>query len=645
MAIADIKIVSIIGISSAINAVTTVCGKSKIFHPDDAMSFYSKTKDFTPFTDRNEYSDPLKRLQKITARAEKPLELVDITDFDVTSAEINEYIDYLYSKTEKWLDEKKNTMAKIAKHKRTLEKIKPFVGLNIDLSEIAGCQYIKSRFGRIPNESLEKLDAYKDNPFILFFPCTSTEEYCYGMYFAPVENKKEIDRIFAGLYFEKIKISEKNGTPEEKIAEIKKLIQKEEYLLGKVTQKINSFWVAQEDQCCRFYTKLKELEAYAGIKKYASKYKDNFILMGWIPEENEAEFAAELDKIPGIEYSVDRPDASKKHLPPVKLKNNRFAKPFEQFIEMYGLPEYREFDPTSFLAITYTLFFGLMFGDLGQGIVLALVGAWLFKKKKFSLGPIMVRCGISASFFGVLYGSVFGFEHVLDPLYKNVFGLAHKPIDIMDQVMPVLVVSLALGFISILLAMFARIFLAIKTRDLESLYFGQNGIAGLVFYVSTIAGVALQLFLNIKVMNVFYIIFLIILPLLLIFFREPLAKLLAKDKNWQPENWGEYITQNIFELVVAILEYILNTVSFLRVGTYALSHVGLMMAVFIGASLVPNPGISAFIIIAGNLAVICVEGLFVGIQSLRLEFCEMFGRIFEGSGQAFTPVVAPSCEA
>lgn len=643
MAISNVKIVSIIGISSALNDVVKVCGESQVFHPDDAMSFYSKTKDFIPCTDRNEFSEPLKRLQKIVARAEKNLELTNIKDFDVTPKEIDDYIEYLYSKFEKMLDSRKNTIDKIEKYKKSLEQIKPFIGLKLDLCEISKCQYIKARFGRLPKESLPKLDSYKDNPFILFFPCTNTEEYCYGMYFTPEENKKEVDRLFAGLYFERIKISEKNGIPEEKIEEIENIIKEEETNLFKINQKIDSFWETQKEQCQRFYTKLKELETYSGIKKYVSKYKDNFILVGWIPEENEAEFSAELDKIYGVEYSIDRPDTSKKHLPPVKLKNNWFAKPFEQFVEMYGLPEYRQFDPTMFVAITYTIIYGAMFGDLGHGIVLTLAGYLLYKFKKFSLGPIMTRCGISACFFGVLFGSFFGDEHALDPLYKNVFSLNEKPIDVMasDKIMLIIGSAVGLGVLLIIIAIVFKIIMSIKLKDWENALFSPNGLSGLVFYVSLIVGGVLQVALSINVMTPLYIIFLLVVPIFLMFFKEPLGKLISKKKDWLPKNLGDYISQNIFEMFTVFLEYVVNTVSFLRVGAYVLVHSGLMMAVDIIAQMVPMAGVSLFIRIFGNLFVICLEGLLVGIQVVRLEFYEMFSRIFEGSGQPFKPVTSP----
>ena len=149
------------------------------------------------------------------------------------------------------------------------------------------------------------------------------------------------------------------------------------------------------------------MNTYFGIKKYVSKYNESFILVGWIPEDQEENFSRQLSDVYGIEFSIEKADNEEKHSPPVKLKNNRFSRPFESFVEMYGLPSYNEIDPTVIVSILYTLLFGIMFGDFGQGIVLSVVGALMWKFKKMMLGKILIRCGFSASIFGLIYGALF----------------------------------------------------------------------------------------------------------------------------------------------------------------------------------------------------------------------------------------------
>ena len=116
---------------------------------------------------------------------------------------------------------------------------------------------------------------------------------------------------------------------------------------------------------------------------------------------------------------------------------------------MYGLPSYGGFNQINLVAITYTLLFGIMFGDLGQGIVISVIGAILYSKTKNKLCAIMTRIGLSSAFFGLVFGSVFGFEHALDPLYKAI-GFEEKPIEVMDNVNVVLGGAIAIGVVLIL---------------------------------------------------------------------------------------------------------------------------------------------------------------------------------------------------
>lgn len=145
-----------------------------------------------------------------------------------------------------------------------------------------------------------------------------------------------------------------------------------------------------------------------------------------IPAREEKKFQTALDAIDAIEYSIESAEGDTHHTPPVTLRNARTFRPFEYFVDMYGLPRYNELDPTAFVAITFTLLFGIMFGDLGQGILVAVIGWAMWHFKQMPIGRILLPCGISSAVFGLVYGSVFGFEHVLDPMYKALFGLEEK---------------------------------------------------------------------------------------------------------------------------------------------------------------------------------------------------------------------------
>lgn len=640
MAVSSVKVASIIGVLPALDEVIKVCGKSGIFHPDDALSFYSKNNNFVPLSEGNPYSEPLRKLKDMVKRAGMKLQLVDIADFEVSLKEINDYVNYINYKMGLLLEKKQDILNRITKHQKAQENIGHFIGLDLNLAEIFACKYIKVRFGKLPKESFEKLNASGEDPYMLFFPCTVDEKACWGVYFAPLENIAEVDRKFAGLYFERMWLNQISGTPETELEIIKGLISDTNAELENINRKIESFWKTQKDQCLRFYTKLEEMNTYFTIKNYVSKYNESFILVGWIPQEEEENFAHQLSDVYGIEFSIERADNEEKHSPPVKLKNNRFSRPFESFVEMYGLPSYNEIDPTVIVSVLYTLLFGIMFGDFGQGIALSAVGAVMWRLKKMMLGRILIRCGFSASVFGLIYGAVFGLEHVLDPMYKVLFNLDEKPVDVLEPktVMTIIILAVILGAGIIILSMILNIYSSLRRRNYENALFGQNGVAGLIFYGSLVAsgGTMAQ---GVNVVSLPYVLGLMVLPVVLIFFKEPLGKLLSRAPDWKPKKWGEYMVQNGFELFEIMLSYVTNTMSFLRVGAYVLVHAGMMMVVFTIAQIMPG-GVVGYTLMAvfGNVFVIALEGLLVGIQVLRLNFYELFSRFFEGQGRPFAPI-------
>lgn len=300
---------------------------------------------------------------------------------------------------------------------------------------------------------------------------------------------------------------------------------------------------------------------------------------------------------------------------------------------MYGLPCYGELDPTAFMAITYVLLFGIMFGDLGQGFCVLLLGlilAW----KKWNLGRILIECGISSMIFGVVYGSIFGFEDILPGFHT---------LENRSNINFTILASIGIGMILISIAMFLNIYNGIKQRNLEKILFHYNGLAGFIFYWGIIFAVLSLFGFGISSISPVYIFFVVAVPLVFIYLKEPLGKLVARKKDWKPKNLSGYLIENLFELFEVVLSYVTNTVSFMRVGAFALNHAGMMLAIFI-LSRMFGESQNMLVIVLGNLFVMGMEGLIVGIQVLRLEFYEMFSRFFSGEGRAFQPFASSNGE-
>jgi V/A-type H+-transporting ATPase subunit I len=128
-----------------------------------------------------------------------------------------------------------------------------------------------------------------------------------------------------------------------------------------------------------------------------------------------------------------------------------------------------------------------------------------------------------------------------------------------------------------------------------------------------------------------------LLPLLLIALKEPLSGLIRHEKDWKPKNIFEFAISAFFELFEALLSFATNTISFVRVGAYILSHMGMMIAIFALASL-GGHGNNIIVLIIGNVFVMVLEGFVVAIQGIRLQYYEIFSRFYEGTGKEYAPV-------
>lgn len=643
MSVKPVKAISIIGMLPELDEVIQFCGNACCFQPDDAMSFYSDTKNFVPLGDKNPYTQPIQQLKNACELGGFPLNgTAEASSAPATTDALLDYVNTFVRRTEEIVSRKLLLEQAIEDHQRSIEQVEHFTGSDIDFTEIFNCRYITPNFGRLPKESYEKLSAYSSNRYAIFFPFSNDETHYWGAYFTIPEQKAEIDRIFSSLFFERLEVPPIAGKPDDYLKDLQTKQQSLEEELRQEQEKLTAFWQKEQSSCMATYAKLGELNSYNEIKRYAYRYHKSFILVGWIPSDKEKYFTQKLDTIQSIEYSISDAKEIKKVKPPVILKNPPFIRRYEFYVKMYGLPCHNEVDPTTFVALTYTLFFGIMFGDVGQGLIVAIVGALMYKLKKMEIGRILVPCGIMGMIFGFLYGSVFGFEDLLTPVHQALFGTKGKLIEVMeaDSINLIIYGSVAIGIVTIALAMIVNIVSSLKRRDYESAFFGANGIAGFVFYISLVAGLVCQMLLGISVMNIAYILGLIVLPLILMFLREPLGRLCEGKKNWQPTSWGEYCVQSFFELFEMCLSYVTNTMSFLRVGAYILVHAGMMLVVFTLAEMVGGVVGYTLILIIGNGIVMALEALLVAIQVLRLDYYEIFSRFYIGEGRPFTPVIA-----
>lgn len=641
MAIEKMELVNIVGLMSELDKTLEKCCESECFHIEPAFAS-ADSKHLKLLNERNPYQQSLKQLSSLVSNLNIELKETDFSDcsadtadeFAAFSANLNEQYNNLAEK-------KQNAQQIISERKAAEKQLTHLNGLTEDFDQIFSCKHVAVRVCKLPVDNIEKLDYYKEKNFF-FVPFDNDRNFCWGMYFCPREDKEIVDDIFKSLYAERVKIPDfVQGNPSAAFEKLKAETAENIKIVERVDSELEQLAKINEQSIQQMYSKLKYKNDIFKLRKNVGEVQGKFYLKGFVPEKNKDRFEKLLGGLETVSVAFMPPDADASCTPPTVLKNSCLTKPFGMMVEMYGLPDYDGFDPTSFVAVTYALLFGIMFGDLGQGFVVFLAGFFVSKKMFKQAGGILTRVGLSSMIFGTLYGSVFGFEEWLDPVYEKL-GIDFLPLKVFKQTNFILLTAVAIGVALIVISMLINIYIGFRQRDYEKAVFGCNGIAGLIFYSSIVLGVAGSMLWDIKIMSPLFVVLLIVIPGICIFYRVPFA-IAVKYKQFKLSDddeqmtVGGFIVENFFEMFEFVLSYVSNTMSFLRVGGFVLSHAGMMLVVMTlmeGVNAVGQPLVAVF----GNAFVMVMEGMIVAIQIIRLEFYEIFSRFYEGDGKPFEPV-------
>lgn len=636
MSIEKMEFVNISGHTKDLNAALVKLSECGCFHIESASKVAKKKSGYTTLKEENPYTPLLKTLNEISARSGISFKSMDFSDVENESlTSLEKYLSDVSNTLDEYKTAERQAREQLSVHEQTMYQVDHLQGITADFQQIFHCEYIKIRLGRLPADSFAKLPFYDDKPFF-FIHFSQEQEYYWGMYLVPAAYLDEVEEIFDELYFERTRIPDfVQGDSETASSELHKMVEEDKKEIERCVKQLNEFMLLKTEKLCKIFSRLKTQHDNFDLRNKAVIVNDKFCIVGFVPRKDSEHFSEMLGDIESVEVTMQHADVNGKIPPPIKLKDNSFSKPFSLFVEMYGLPSYNGINPTNFVAITYMLLFGIMFGDFGQGVVLAIFGALMGKFKKWAMGPIISRVGISAAVFGLLFGSVFGYEELLDPVYERL-GISFLPIKVMDNVAPILVATIAFGVLLIMISILINIVSGIKNKDYENALFSNNGIAGLVFFGSILGGLVGTL-LGAKVFSVPYVLLLIVLPLVLMFMREPLA-CMVKGKKYKMEGGVvDFIAANFFEVFEFLLSYVSNSLSFVRVGGFAISHASMMLVVMALAKGMSGAA-SPFMVVFGNVFVMGIEALLVCIQAMRLEFYELFSRFYSGDGVPFTPV-------
>ena len=507
----------------------------------------------------------------------------------------------------------------------------------IDFDEINNLKDIKCEIGTLSKTNRRHVHKNKENISAIILEIGEDELIHEKIYMViyPLIIQDEVSRLLKALNFKHIKDDILlNGEIEDSR---KKCLSRINILKNQIAR-LEEDLIERRGELVlcinKIYTRLKLDMKIKEMGERISKGNSVFGLSLWIRERDEENLIQNLDKVTSNYHlrskKVDEVD--EESVPPTKLRNNWLIRPFEMIVRLYGLPQYREMDPTSFLGLTFCLMFGIMFGDIGQGLIYFLAGVAISGKMK-DAGGILRRLGGTSMIFGLVYGSVFGLEHL--PIISDIALVKGGPLG-GDNIMNILIAGVVFGIVVLSMAFFIGIANLIKQRDYENALFGKNGVAGYIFFMGLVITI-LVLIGTIKISVMFSVLGMVIVLIIMII-KEPLVGLIKGKSPIIEGDIREYFIESSFEGIETILSTLSNTISFIRIGAFALNHAGLFLAFLKMSEMIDNIVAKIAILAIGNVLILTLEGLVVFIQGLRLEYYELFSKYFKGGGTEFKVV-------
>lgn len=585
--------------------------------------------------EKTDFKDLIEKLSFIADSIDMELEVDNDIDREYDFEKIVTRLNSMYGVIAPIRKKMEDMRKSITEKEYFLENIKFLDTADLDISDIKNMRHINYHIGTLTKENRIKLrDNYENISAVVLHIGSSNDGESY-LIFSPTKYEEETNKILKSLNFKEIEIpddirgnvSETSNMVRAQIADLEKIY----FEYKDVVSNINEYY---RSEITRIYSEIHLEQKIEHMKENVAATKNFFYFSGWIPEGDATNTKENLEKkYEDIIVVEEKPEEiNKEFIPPTKLKNNWVISPFELLVNMYGVPNYNELDPTLFLGVTYLILFGAMFGDVGQGLVFVIIGFLLKRKAKKGTdakdyGEILFRIGLSSTVFGFMYGSVFGNEELIP-------AIVVRPL---ENINFVLYSAIGFGVVLLLISFGMSIYNLAREGDMEECIFGRNGVSGLIFYVALLS-LGLQMLLNAQLLPNSVFIIVMILALLSLLFKKPLYSVISKKEAEYEEGKSTYYIEGGFDLIETILSLLSNSISFIRIGAFALNHVGLFLAFSTMAKIANSPFISVAILILGNIIIIGLEGLIVLIQGLRLEYYELFSKYFKGDGKTYIPV-------
>jgi V/A-type H+-transporting ATPase subunit I len=602
--------------------ISLVLSELELFSPDFRTRFDEEFPLIPGHHYRETYHQARSRLEKIENHIPLPKE--------IRLAEIGVVSEQRLEEANQWLAEVWERCSAFEERYRHLvdeEKmvdhldlaLDNFANLKIDLGLLQGEKlFLDIHVGMLPRENLAQLKAAVSITDYLLFTFMEHGESSHIIVIGPKgERQSEMRAVLDTAGFRPLEIPRELQDEPDKVRQ--KLRDRREQIINE--RRLMSLEMASCGNELRPMLEdarntLVMAEPYVHMETAARSSGHLSILSGWIPAGRIEQVKQTLDQRLGNPYQMQtrNPTRSENQVVPSYMPKNRLMVPFATLVKQYGIPRYGEVDPTAIFALSFIVMFGMMFGDVGHGLTIALV-AWMARDKLKSFTPFAISTGFSATVFGMLYGSIFGYEELFHALW----------LPPLSDPLYMLSVALLWGVSFLLVITLISIHNRIAIGDISRAIFDTNGLVSIILYLAVLGGLY-----NYYTSSVFS-------TAALVTALFGLITLLAYKVIEIHAPPGERILVAVIETFETLTGYVSNTLSFLRVAAFSLNHVALAIAVFTLAEMMDTTG-HWIMVICGNLFILVLEGAIVTIQALRLEYYEGFSRFFSGDGIEFKPL-------
>lgn len=518
-----------------------------------------------------------------------------------------------------WQDEVETAERDLRELDAAIQQVRLLAPLGAPVDELRSLHHHHLSIGTLPNENVERVAAALFQVAFVLIPLQRDGDRTLVAAATAREDGHVLDRALRSAFFEPVGLPpQASGAPDEALAALDALAGQARERLETLSQQGRDLRDEIGDHLARTLQELRTHLQLCDTIRHLPFHEGVYVIGGYMPAARLASTETLLhDTAEGrlvIEALPPTPGSSRSAVPSL-VRTPRWLRPFNVLVDTYGVTGYDELNPTLIAAVAFTFMFGMMFGDLGHGAILAAIGVTM-ALRGISAGTVLAAAGGASIGFGALYGVAFG---------REVFhALWLQPL---HAIFELLIAAVVAGIVILNLGMVLNLISARRAHDPVRFWLDTSGVLGLALYWTLLGG-GFAVFQGWLPSGAWMA---VLLPLAAVtMFREPIAER-ARGRR---ADWTGNLVGGFFELFETIIGYVSNSLSFVRMGAFAVAHEGLSQMVLSYAS-----GPSGWLVLLfGTVFIVGFEGMIVGIQSLRLSYYEFFGRFFQGRGTRFRPL-------